>query len=302
VAKEAIDTFTRLGDRGGLAQAWRLLGRANAREGRWGAATEALEVALDHAGHAAEQRGFQSIVSGLITGLYYGPTPALDAIARCEEVLAEHGKDRHIDGVGACALAGLFAMTGRFDDARAAGTRGIALLDELRLPVSAGHMRAYVADAALISGDAGAAERELTAGYELLEKAGDYAGTVSTAYDLAWTLCEQRRYAEAEAWAARGRHALEACDVMTRVIGLASEAELAAHAGAIAAGERLARRSVEVADSIDAPNVGASAYVSASRVLALAGLGQEAETARATAVGLYQAKGNVAAAAQLLES
>jgi hypothetical protein len=89
---------------------------------------------------------------------------------------------------------------------------------------------------------------------------------------------------------------------MTRVIGLASEAELAAHAGAIAAGERLARRSVEVADSIDAPNVGASAYVSASRVLALAGLGQEAETARATAVGLYQAKGNVAAAAQLLES
>ena len=267
-----------------------------------GARRPSVRIALEHARHAEERREFQPLVNNLITGLYYGPAPALNAIARCEEVLAEHGKDRYIDAVAACGLAGLLAMTGRFEDAREAGMRGIALLDELNLPVSAGHMRAYVADAALISGDAVAAERELATGYTLLENAGDQAGTVSTAYDLAWMLCAQRRYADAEDWAVKGRHALEACDFMTRVIGLASEAELAAHAGDTAAAERLAGRAVEIADGMDAPNIGAAAYVSLSRILGLAGRSEEAQTARTTAVGLYQAKGNVAAAAPLLES
>jgi len=302
VAREAIETFTRLGDRGGLGQAWRLVGRANAREGKWGAATEALELALEHARNAEERREFQSIVSNLITGLYYGPTPAPDAIARCEELVAEYGENRYIDAVAACGLAGLLAMTGRFEDARGAGKRGLALLDELGLFVSAGHMRAYVSDAALSAGDAAGAERELATGYRLLETAGDHAGAVSTAYDLAWMLCGQRRYAEAEDWAARGRDALETCDVMTRVFGLASEAELAAHRGDIAGAERLRRRAVEVADGTDAPNVRAAAYVSSSRVRALAGLSGEAESARATASSLYRAKGNIAAAARLLES
>jgi DNA-binding SARP family transcriptional activator len=302
VAEKAIDTFTRLGDEDGLAQAWRLVARATAREGAWGAATEALEVAIEHARNAVERRGFQSIVGNLIAGLYYGPTPALDAIDRCEALLAEYGDDRYIDAIAACGLAGLLGMTGRFDDARAAGTRGIALLDELNVPVTAGHMRAYVADAALVSGDAAAAERELTTGYGLLENAGDHAGTVSTAYDLAWFLCLQGRYADAEEWAVKGRDALDACDVMTRVFGLASEAELAAHAGRMSAAASLAHRATEVADGMDAPNVAAAAYVSSSRVLTLAGLSEEANAARATAVGLYQAKGNVAAPTQLLAS
>ena len=56
VAQEAIDIFSRSGNHGGLAQAWRLLSHAAILECQWGEANEALDIALEHAKNTADRR------------------------------------------------------------------------------------------------------------------------------------------------------------------------------------------------------------------------------------------------------
>ncbi len=57
-----------------------------------------------------------------------------------------------------------------------------------------------------------------------------------------------------------------------------------------------------MAAEIEAPNLRACAFVCLGRVLALTGPEANAYAARANAVELYEAKGNVAAAAQTREA
>lgn len=192
--------------------------------------------------------------------------------------------------------------TGRFEEALADAQRGLAVIDELELTVAGGHCRAYVADAELLTGDLAAAEQELLTAHELLERAGDHAGAVSIAYELASVLCAEARYADANAWVARGDDANVSSDVMTRVARLAVTAELAARAGSLDEGRSLADRSIELARETDALNIRAGVFASLSQVLALAGREPEARAARMSAVQLYEAKGNVAAAAQTREA
>ena len=88
---------------------------------------------------------------------------------------------------------------------------------------------------------------------------------------------------------------------MTRVARLAVAANLAARAGSLVEARNLADRSVELAAETDAPNIRAGAFVSLSRVLALTGREPEARAAHMNAIQLYEAKGNVAAAARVRE-
>ena len=204
VAQSAIDTFTLLGDRGGLAQAWRLMSHVDIRKCHWEAARKALEVSLDHARNSADQLECPKTVNWLSTALYYDPTPAPDAIRRLDELLSLCGDDLYIDAGAACRRSGLLAMTGCFDEARAEGQRGLLVLDQLGLTVAAGYGRAYVAEAELLAGDPAAAEQTLLTAYDLLDRSGDHAGAVSIAYELASALCAQGRYADARDWVARG--------------------------------------------------------------------------------------------------
>ena len=294
LAEDAMETFTRLGDNGGLAEAWRLLSRVHSRECHWAAATAALDTALRHARRSGDAREIAKVVTWLVISLYYGPVAAPDAIRRCEQLLVESGSDRYVEAVTSCLLAGLFAMTRRFDDARFAGERGLATLDELGLTIAAAHARVYVSEAALLAGDFDAAEHELRIAYEITERAGDLSG--GFAFELANLLCAQGRHFEANEWVAKGHNELERSDVMTRVAGLAVEGELAAHRGSVAKGLSLAHAAVVQAAQTDALNIRARALVSQSAVLDVAGRVEDARSARRNAIGLYEAKGNVAAA------
>jgi DNA-binding SARP family transcriptional activator len=301
VARDAIDTFTALGDSGGLAQAWRLMSHVDIQKCRWEAALDALEISLDHAQKTADRRECPTTVSWLLSALYYHPTPAPVAIRRYDELLSLCGDDVLIDAIAASRRSGLLAMCGRFDEARAEGRRGLVVLDELGLTVTAGYARAYVAEAELLAGDPAAAKQVLATAYELLDRSGDHAGAVSIAYELASALCAQGRYADASGWVARADEARVSSDVMTRVARLAVAAVLAARAGSPVEARRLADESVELAAETDAPNIRAGAFVSLSVVLALAGHEHESRAAGARAIQLYESKGNVAAAVQVRE-
>ena len=182
-------------------------------------------------------------------------------------MLASVEDESVVAGHTACLLAGALAMTGRFDEARIFAGRGTSILAGLGLPVRLGHARAYIAEAEWLAGDAGAAEHELAEAFSIHDGIGDRSGALSAAIDLAHLLCSQGRYDEADRWAALGRDLLEDSDVMTRVMGLATEAQLTAHAGREREAKELAERAVELAEQTDALNLRADAWSALADVL-----------------------------------
>jgi class 3 adenylate cyclase/tetratricopeptide (TPR) repeat protein len=299
VAEAAIATFTRCDDDGGLAQALRLLSATHASQSEWQAMKNALERARLHAERVRDLRSLAAIEMWLNVSLYYGPTPAEETIARYHAVLQTAEDESVVAGQTACLLAGALAMTGRFGEARTYAGRGTMILTGLGLPVGLGHARAYIADAELLAGDANAAEHELMEAYAIHDGIGDRSGAMSFAIDLAHLLCTQGRYDEADQWAALGRDLLDESDVMTRVTGLAAEARLAAHAGREREAMELAARAVELAERTDALNLRGDAWSSLAEVLRQARAHDEAREAAASAVRLYELKGNVVAAGSL---
>jgi class 3 adenylate cyclase/tetratricopeptide (TPR) repeat protein len=300
IADEAIETFTRLDDDRGLAQSLRLLSITHAWHGEWDAMREALERARSHADRADDPSAHAAIVSWLNIAMYYGPTPAEDAIRSYRAVLASVDEESIVGGATACLLAGALAMTGRFDDARRYGSRGTMILTELNQQVRLGNARAYIADAELLAGDARAAEHELEQAYATFSGIGNESGALSAAWELASVLCAQGRYDDAERWASLGRDMLDELDAMTRVTGLAAEARLAAHAGRGAEARDLAYRAVKLGDRGDALNVRAGAWLALAATLRGERDDARADDAVHKAIAIYEAKGNEVAAASAL--
>jgi hypothetical protein len=88
-------------------------------------------------------------------------------------------------------------------------------------------------------------------------------------------------------------------DVTVTTFRAAAAGRLAAHRGDLAEAVRLADRGVAVADGTDMLNMRALAWLALAEVQETAGKSAEADAAHATALALYEQKGNVAAAEQL---
>ena len=63
--------------------------------------------------------------------LYYGRTPVPEALARCEQYLAEQADDRLLEASVSTVLAGLRAMQGDFDEARSMYSQARSVHEEL---------------------------------------------------------------------------------------------------------------------------------------------------------------------------
>ena len=127
----------------------------------------------------------------------------------------------------------------------------------------------------------------------------------TTALLLADVLASRGAYEEAARWCAEVRETLNEDDLYDAISVDSLEGFLAAFEGSHAEGERLSDRAVEIASTIDMYNLKARAYEWHARTLALVGKPQEAHEAAATALAIYEAKGDVPAstwARELLDS
>jgi len=125
---------------------------------------------------------------------------------------------------------------------------------------------------------------------------GDRAYHGTTAFVLADILVRTGNYEEAEVLCAEARDTSSPEDVAT-ICGVdALEGFLRARRGDFAAGERLARRGVELAETTDFPEVRGLALMLAARALAEVGKRDEAVGLARKAVAVYEAKGDVAGA------
>jgi class 3 adenylate cyclase/tetratricopeptide (TPR) repeat protein len=298
-AHAALPVFEAAGDDVGLARAWHLLSDIDWVLARFEARGEMLEHALEHARRAGDTSHEAEIMRWLAGSLVFGPTPAEQAAARLEEMLAE-ARARSMqsaEGVVLRFLGAIEALRGRFEEARTLFERGRAILEELGLRTWLAGQTQLTGFAEWLAGDVGAAERELRSGYDLFEQMGETGVRSTSAGMLAAVIYEQGRYEEAEHYATVCRETSAADDLASQVLWRSVQARLLARRGDFEQGERLAREAVEFASHDFFAT--APAWAALGETLALAGRSAEATAAFEEAIRSYELKGSTVAGAMI---
>ena len=153
----------------------------------------------------------------------------------------------------------------------------------------------------LIARDHEAAEREFRRGYDELAALGHSAYLSTTAAFLAKPLYELGRYDEAFEVTQASAEAASRDDIASQSIWRSTRAKILARRGDDASAE-LAQEAVDLLEDTDLVNTRADALVDLAETMRLLGRKDDESRARARALELYEAKGNLASAAAMRET
>ena len=298
VVERVIPVLEAAGDERGICSALRLRGWHNWIEARAEAAAAAWEEAAEHAQRGDLEHVRIEILGWIASSLLFGPTPAASGIERCEAIRADVGDNLLAVATVLEPLAGLHAMEGRFDEARALLETSSATFEELGLSLNSA-VSHHTALVELIAGNPAGAERCLRKGFDALEEMGDRSLLSTTAAFLAQALLAQDREDEAERLARLSEELAVEDDVITQALWRGVQASILARRGELEEAERIARQAVALADQTDFLNHRAEALVVLGTVLKQRDRHEDSHAARSTALGLYERKGNLVAADQL---
>ncbi len=191
----------------------------------------------------------------------------------------------------------VLAMRGEIDAARDSFEAGNETRREAGQLVEAAAGAQPAAFIELRAGAPDVAEARLREGIDELGRLGNSSYRGTAILQLADLLARRGEYDEAARLCATVRETMRTDD-LTDVIHVDSlEGFLAARGGAREQGERLTARAVEVAATIDMYEQKAKTYEWHARTLALVGKPEEAREAAATALAIYETKGDVPAIA-----
>jgi DNA-binding SARP family transcriptional activator/tetratricopeptide (TPR) repeat protein len=305
-AQKALAVFEELGDDPGLARAWQLAGYVDWSACHFDAAAKASERQMFHARRAGDEQAELIAANSLMAALYYGPTPAPDAIARIDELMAEVD-DRAVEAkaLALVPLAGLHTMQGNFEEGRSLYERSQAMRRELGLTLSMAWATMNAREIHLLAGDTDGAERELRWGYDTLDQLGEKAARSTLAADFAEALYRQARYEEAEQVVRAAIEAASPEDVASQVMGRAVMAKLLGVKGVEDEAEQTAREAVALAEQTDDLFTLGQTHMALAEVLLLAERREQAIEAFEAAAETSERKGNVVTAerarAQLAE-
>jgi len=168
-ARRAMRVLEERADESGVAQAWRLINNIHMTAGQYEDAATAAEQAMLHAEAAGDERLVLRGVALYASMSALGPTPAMEAIERCERMATRAQGDRRTEAIVAGSLAPLYAMQGAFEEARALYRRERELLVDLGPSIMASSTAFDAARVELFAGDLAAAERELRRDHAELE-------------------------------------------------------------------------------------------------------------------------------------
>jgi class 3 adenylate cyclase/tetratricopeptide (TPR) repeat protein len=298
----AIPVFEELGDRAGLARAVGLRGRLLFWKGDSTAALEHLERAAALAAEAGDRAEEADSLRYVVTALHRGPLPVDEALVRLEQMgaLGEANFRFRISLLGTRAM--LEAMRGRFEVAHDLVSQAGALAEELGAEaIIEGQVAPTTGAIFLLAGDAVAAEQDLRAACEGLERSGELGYLSSVAPQLIDALVAQGRDEEAfalsERWRADRLTVPE--DVDAQVGWRRVRAKLLARRGEVEEAERLGREASAMASGTDFSYLRANAFADLADVLRLAGKPDEAGAVLAEAIRLCEEKGNTVTGAAL---
>ncbi len=307
---DAITELEALDSPAALARAWRLFELVNGISGSYGKASEANLTAIRYAQLAGDRVLEMRLHASSAQGAFYGPMPAAEAIAVCEELLEKAAEDRRAQAPMLAALSHLRAMRGDFEAARADYRRGRAILEELGLRFDAALMSIDSGPVELLAGDFAAAEAELRRDYEALDAIGERNYISTTAGLLAEALYRQERFEEAATYAAFCEEVAAPSDVYSQYLWRGIRGKLLARTGEAADGVALAESGVaesRASDDIEGQGNAlvflAEAHLAAAAAEAAAGAAASAHRAAAIAAteearSFFGAKGNLVSAAR----
>ncbi len=293
VAEDAISVFQEFSDELGLARAWRLVAQAHYLARKGGPSAEASARALEHVRRSGDRLELREIVEWLCVALMLGPTPAPEAGARCEQLLADAERDPILAPTVLSVLANIHAMQGRMEKADDLLARWRLAVSELGESI---WLFAINFGFFTLVDDPIATERELRPGYEALKRIGEQSHFSSVAGLLSRAMCAQGRYEEAERLSRESEEAARANDIHSHILWRTTRAQVFAQRGELGAAELLAREAVAFAAESDFLDSHGDALVSFAEVLRIAGRPQEAATALEQARRLYEQKGNILSA------
>ena len=291
--EQKLPELEELGDHLGLARAWRRIADVHWLTSQWEEQSRALERAIAYGKLAGDSRAAFTVMR-IPMAIYYGPTPVRDAARRAEEMLAGSERAPGVESAVLVCLAGLRAMSGRFDEARELLARGRAIADELGYRVWAAGFSLVASDIETLAGNPAAAEEELRRGYAIFEGIGERGLLGRVAGALARALFDQGRHEEAEQFTVVSQ-GLGSADVASSISWRAVRARILAARGDLRAAEELADDAIRLAERTDYLNLKAAVLLDLAAVLRASGRDDEARQAATTAVALYEQKENAVA-------
>jgi predicted ATPase/class 3 adenylate cyclase len=294
---QAYRVFSDQADDSGLARVWRLRAELDWLACSYGATSLALDRALTHARRAGETREESAISVWFASCLALGPTPAPEAVVRCQDLLLQGS--RRVEAAVYVVLAYLSAIAGRPEIARSYLQRGRQRHEELGLTFSRAHWTVLSGMALLLVGDVREAEAELRWGYQTLRDMGERAGMSTVAAYLARTLVAQRRFAEAEEFTVESELSAAEGDLASQIAWRGTRVPCRLAAGDTAGAEELARAALELARSTDDLELLGFAHAGLAAVLTARGEASDAAVEAAAAAAAYRSKGDVVSAATL---
>jgi predicted ATPase/DNA-binding SARP family transcriptional activator len=301
-AEQTIGELEVIGDEQGLGEAWSVLAWMSWLRCRAGPTAQSLERALVYAQGAGDETTIAQSMHLRIGAWLFGPTPVTEAIACCEQVLDRPHTQRRIEASAYRALAGLHAMLGRFEEARALLEQGRAIIDELGLRVAEAVAAEIGGMVELLAGDPAAAEERLRAGIAVLEPMGETSGVSTLTAMLAEACYQQGRPDEVLELSKLSARLAPDDDFSTQVQWRGPQAKVLAARGRSSEAEALASEAVSLAAESDFLNLRGNALLALAEVLHVGGRLAEARSAAEEARALFEQKGNVvsSAAAQRL--
>jgi predicted ATPase/class 3 adenylate cyclase len=288
-------TFEANQDARGLCKLWRLRALVHWLEGRCLAADAAWEQAAEYAREAGGDRERAEILMWVASSAFYGPTPAEQAIRRCEAIRDEVRGDRRSAAATSYPLAGLYAMIGRFDAARELLDLAYRALEDLGFVTLNSSFTHYDGLVELLAGDLARAEERLRFGLGRLEEMGERAFVSTLAALLADVLYRRGRHNEAVRFVDRSVETAAPDDLVAQIAWRTVQAKLLATAGHLENAEAVARHAVSLAEKTDLSNDHAAACVALGEVLHKQARTEQAQAVMRDALALYDAKGNIVA-------
>jgi class 3 adenylate cyclase/tetratricopeptide (TPR) repeat protein len=291
-ALATVPIFEAAGDQLGLARAWLRVGQLRQLGGRYAEAEELLGRALRHALQTDTQLELATVIGGLATSLWRGPTPVETALAGCRELLAEHGDGRRaVRATVNCPHAVLLAYRGDYDEARDLVQASTQIVSEFGHAYGVVTMMIFAATLEGLAGRWDTAEYLLRDAAEASLARGDTLSYAAAAAGLTRAYLEQGQdgvvlEAVEERITATGDPFLDA-----EIYGV--KARALATRGEQAAALRTADLALATANLTDSTACLATVELDRAHVLRALGDHQEAAAAAAAAGRLYQAKGHL---------
>ena len=300
-AEQALPEFERLGDERGLAEAWWLVHWARFRTGRYALSLNAAEQAVEHACRAGDRREELRALGAIAMATKWGPIPVDEALARCDDLVARADGARLVEAFADRVRGCLLSMVGDFERAREQCERATATYEELGLSVSAIGMAVEVEHVERRAGRLDVAETELRAAGDRLREIGDVGYLSWVDPLLARVLALRGENAEAIALARRSRLEMQPDHAFGQVAARVAEAIALTGERDTAAARNVALEALDLVEGTDMLDVWGDVLVTIANVELADGRDEAAAARFASAIELYERKGDVVSAARVRE-